>query len=125
MRLLCLYNFCVNFSVLIESRTSSILLSMNVPPSEFLCVRCVLAVSQACRASAWAAWAAGLLPGCSAARTGPPSGPLYTAAAAQNTTQLDPDYDGNQRFASRVCNQQIFAKTVFCNLPNGINGALL
>ena len=90
---------------------------MNVPPSEFLYVRCVIAVSQACRASAWAA---GLLPGCSA-RTGP----LYTAAAAQNTTQLDPDYDGNQRFASRVCNQQIFAKTVFCNLPNGINGALL
>ena len=81
---------------------------MNVPPSEFLYVRCVLAVSQACRASAWAASAAGLLPGCSA-RTGP----LYTAAAAQNTTQLDPDYDGNQRFAPRVCNWQFLQKLFF------------
>ena len=116
-------------SVLAEKVESfSILLSKNVSSSEFLCVRCVLlAVRRATPGvSAWAAACGAWLPGLHwSARTGRSGGPLYSAAAAQNTTQLDPDYDGNQRFASRVCNQQIFAKTVFCNLPNGINGALL
>ena len=103
-------------SVLAEKVESfSILLSKNVSSSEFLRVSCVLlAVRRAAPSvSAWAACGA-WLPGlhCSA-RTGPSGGPLYSTAAVQNTTQLDPDYDGNQRFASRVCNWQFLQKLFF------------
>ena len=104
-------------SVLAEKVESfSILLSRNVSSSEFLGVRCVL-LAVRCAApgvSAWAAACGAWLPGLHySARTGPSGCPLYSTAAAQNTTQLDPDYDGNQRFASRVCNWQFLQKLFF------------
>ena len=94
MRLLDINSFCVNYSLVIESKIILILLVKDAIPFVFIGVFVVCVCTQR-RAAPGPGRLAAL--DCSYR-----PGPLHTAAAAQNRTQLSQDYDDSQRFACRA-----------------------
>ena len=95
----------MNYSLVIESRITLILLVKDALQFVFLgvFVVCVCVVRRAAPGPGrLAALDCSYRPG-----------PLHTAAAAQNRTQLSQDYDDSQRFACRALRLALFPKLFF------------